>query len=114
MRTGIFLNYAGGFLEAVDEVGDRRPFGSCDGQVGAGAEYPRIGAGQQDRDAGLGGQRVGHRAQQAHVERVAPLRPGQAHAAEASRTGLDGQVRMRHAQAPNHEGFPTPEIRYIK
>jgi len=21
---------------------------------------------------------------------------------------------MRHAQAPNHEGFRTPEIRYIK
>jgi len=95
-----------GLAAVVDQVGDGGPFGIGDGQVRPGAEHPRIGAGQQDRHAGLGGQDLGDRAQQAHVERITPNGPGQAHPPVASGADLDGQMRMRHARAPGPRGLP--------
>jgi hypothetical protein len=86
-----------GLAAVVDEVGDGGAFGVGDGQVGPGAEHPRIGAAEQDGHLGFRGERVPHGDHQAHVERVAPRGPGQAHPAVARRVVLDHQVRIGHA-----------------
>ncbi len=95
----------------VDEVGDRGSLGVGDGQVRPRAEHPRVGAAEQDGHPRFCGERVPHGGHQGHVQRVTPLRPGQAQPAVAGRAVVDHQVRMRHAGLPERLKYGIPNGR---
>jgi hypothetical protein len=66
-----------GLAAVVDQIGDDGPFGIRNGEIGPCAEHLRVGAAEQDGRLGFGRDRVPDRDHQAHVQRVAPFRPGQ-------------------------------------
>ena len=100
-----------GLAAVVDQVGDGRPFGVGDGQVGPGAEHPGIGAGQQDRRCrGRRPARPSPRAAGSRRARCAA--PGGTGAASGSRPGWSRRSGedaacsgSRTVQAPENGGF---------